>query len=307
MFKSSGLLFLYTESSLHVGSGRGFGAIDLPIQRERTTGYPFIQAGGVKGSLRAALQESQALTDEQILAIFGPENADANAYAGAISIGDARLALFPVRSLAGVFAWVTCLDVLARFKRTAAQVGQPVSWVLPDEQPSLSEAWVNGSSLVSGNSQVVLEEFSFNASTMQAALVGAVGQWLAETALLDAAKHPEYGYYANALPAKLCILNDDAFRDFAQYGTEVQTHIHLDPNTKTVDNGLWTSESLPCDTLLYAPLMASHSRKEGSVLKSRDVLTLIQNKIDEQFPRLNFGGDETTGQGMTALRCSKGG
>ena len=34
-----------------------------------------------------------------------------------LRMGDARLLLFPVRSLRGVFAWVTSLDALERFAR----------------------------------------------------------------------------------------------------------------------------------------------------------------------------------------------
>jgi len=34
MFKESKLLFLYTETPLHVGSGNSLGVVDLPIQLE---------------------------------------------------------------------------------------------------------------------------------------------------------------------------------------------------------------------------------------------------------------------------------
>ena len=39
---SKSMLFLYVETPLHAGSGRGLGTVDLPIQRERATGYPMI-------------------------------------------------------------------------------------------------------------------------------------------------------------------------------------------------------------------------------------------------------------------------
>ena len=53
MFQAKKILFLYVETPLHAGTGRGLGAVDLPIQRDRTTGYPIIQASSVKGALRA--------------------------------------------------------------------------------------------------------------------------------------------------------------------------------------------------------------------------------------------------------------
>lgn len=53
MFEAKSILYIYTETSLHAGSGRGLAAVDLPIQRERVTGYPMVQASGIKGRLRA--------------------------------------------------------------------------------------------------------------------------------------------------------------------------------------------------------------------------------------------------------------
>ena len=34
------MLFVYTETSLHAGSGASLGAVDLPIQRERMSALP---------------------------------------------------------------------------------------------------------------------------------------------------------------------------------------------------------------------------------------------------------------------------
>jgi len=41
---------MYAESQIHAGKGMDVGIVDLPIQRERTTGFPIIQ--GIKGSLK---------------------------------------------------------------------------------------------------------------------------------------------------------------------------------------------------------------------------------------------------------------
>ena len=110
--------------------GGGWGRWDLPIQRDRTTGYPIIQASGVKGSLRAEADGKMA-PPQDFLAVFGPDTNHASDYAGALSCGDACVLLFPVRSLAGVFAWVTSLEALARFERAAALAGISTGWNLP--------------------------------------------------------------------------------------------------------------------------------------------------------------------------------
>jgi CRISPR-associated protein Cmr4 len=303
MFEATRILFIYVETPLHAGTGRGLGAVDLPIQRERTTGYPIVQASSLKGRLRAAARGR--LDDQLLVAIFGPEtsNASGNAsdHAGALSAGDARLLLFPVRSLAGVFAWTTSRGALARFCREAALANLSVTWSLPPALPDDADAcYVNGASLVAGD-QVVLEEYSFRPVTDQAETVGAIGGWLAEHALPSAA---EYAYWREALPHKLCILPEDAFRDFVQYATEVQTHVKLDPETKTVARGaLWTAESLPTDTLMYAPLLATRSRRKGVDLSGERVLMELAGL---GLARTQLGGDETTGQGIVALRMTGG-
>jgi CRISPR-associated protein Cmr4 len=52
MFKKAGILFFYTLTPLHPGSGASVAAVDLPIQRERHTNFPMIQASGVKGRIK---------------------------------------------------------------------------------------------------------------------------------------------------------------------------------------------------------------------------------------------------------------
>jgi len=314
MFQAKRMLFIYVETPLHVGGGRSLGAVDLPIQRERITGYPMVQASSLKGKLRALAdpqgQDDGRVSRDEFLAIFGPEaGPGASEYAGALSVGDARLLLFPVRSLAGVFAWTTSRNALARFWREAETTGLKLGWELPPE-PGKNQAWVSEGTVLQAGDSVVLEEFSF--APQPEPLVNTIGQWLAQQALPET---KEYEYWRDALPQRLCILPEDAFRDFTLYATEVETHVKLDPSTKTVATGaLWTSESLPADSLLYAPLLATRSRagKKGAGDRWEPTVKLdgeeILKKIEElSLTRAQLGGDETTGQGMVALRLVKGG
>ncbi|GAB4483280.1 MAG: type III-B CRISPR module RAMP protein Cmr4 [Anaerolineales bacterium] len=305
MFEATRMLFLYVETPLHAGSGRGLGAIDLPIQRERITNYPIIQASSLKGRLRSACDPNlngSTMSKAEHLAIFGPEAGEgASDFAAAISLGDARLLLFPVRSLAGVFAWTTSVDALQRFRRAAQIVGMPFDIALPPQSPAQDTVWVSGTALIAGDS-VVLEEFSFQPEQSHADLVKSLGEWFADYAL---PKTSEYEYWRKMLPQKLCILPEDAFRDFVLYSTEVQIHIKIDPETKTVSShALWISESLPSDTLLYAPLMASKSRDKNTRLSAAEVMEKL---AQVNLSRTQLGGDETTGQGIVALRIVGGG
>jgi CRISPR-associated protein Cmr4 len=312
MFEAACLLHIYVETPLHAGSGRGLGAVDLPIQRERVTGYPIVQASSVKGRLRADCAARSA-DASKVKAVFGPEPGEgASEHAGAFSPGDARLLLFPVRSLAGVFAWTTSVDVLARLQREAQMMGLALGWSLPSPPASDGVLVAEGNEVTAGD-KVVLEEFTFSPDTSQDETVGPIADWLAQYAFpgrLDEQGRrvsDEYDYWVEKLPRRLVILHEDAFRDFTQFGTEVVTRVRLEPETKTVVGGaLWTEEHLPADTLLYAPLAATAPRlAAGSTLPdglrtARDVLSFVAQTLDLQRTRL--GGDETVGRGTVYLR-----
>ena len=292
MFEAKSMLYVYVETPLHAGSGRALGAVDLPIQREQVTGYPIVQASSLKGRLRAEAR-ARKLSDLEV--VFGPETDNASDHAGALSTGDAKILLFPVRSLVGVFAWTTSVEVLNRFLRDAAMVGIQPGWISPAEL-ARGEAWVNGNTLKAGDKVVVLEEFTF--TPRQESAVQTIGQWLARNALPP---ETEYQYWRDELPKRLVILPNDDFRDFVTFSTEVVTRVKLNPDTKTVVEGaLWTEENLPTDTLLYAPLLATPSRApNGPQLTGQQVLDEVKNL---SLARIQLGGNETIGRGSVYLR-----
>jgi len=336
------MLYVYVETPLHAGSGRGLGGVDLPIQRERVTGYPVVQASSLKGKLRAEaylwsdylkkregyqpqieaelredeLRKEGKIKDEKRLkqeavrrarvraaqemgleAVFGPETDRADAHAGALSPSDARLLLFPVRSLAGVFAWTTSGGALARFLRDARAAGFSPNWQVPTVMDKDGALVAPDTELMAGQ-KVVLEEFAFNPTDDPT--VTTIGQWLAENALPE---ETEYQYWRDHLPRRLVVLHDDAFRNFTQFGTEVTTRTRIDNATKTVVKGmLWTEEALPPDTLLYAPLYATAPRADHShpiIGGAAGVLNAVKGY---DLTRVQLGGDETVGRGLVHLR-----
>src|SRR5436309_5640789 len=160
MITDTRMLYLYVETPLHAGVGSGLSSIDLPIQRERTTQYPMIQGSGIKGKLRATAED--VIKDPGIVdVLFGPGTTGADDYAGALIAGDARILLFPVRSLNGVFAYTTCYDVLGRFKRDRERSGNALPWQVPtpvsSEPPKPPVALVTSSSQISASGTIVLE------------------------------------------------------------------------------------------------------------------------------------------------------
>lgn len=302
MFKESRVLFLYAETPVHAGSGRAAsGATDLPIQRERVTQYPLVQASGVKGALRADFRDRKGLKDDDPLvkAVFGEAGGDGSSYAGAVSVGDARLLLLAVRALKGVFACTTSAHVLSLLCRAAELSGQkldlPQLPALGDENTALVAP---GSDLLLGD-KVVLEDFSFTAQKSEE--IKKIAEWLAVNALPQGAA---FQYWRETLARRLCILPDNAFRDFCLYGTEVQTHVRIEPEKKTVAKGaLWTAEYLPADSLLYAPLFFTDSRAGKNGKTAAEV---IGEFAYLDGVHLQLGGDETTGQGWVAARIYGG-
>jgi len=298
MITDKTMLYLYVETPLHAGVGSGLSSIDLPIQRERTTQYPMIQGSGIKGKLRATAEYAKFL-EEDIKVLFGPTaTGGGDDYAGALIAGDARILLFPVRSLSGVFAYTTSYDVLNRFRRDLEREksGKNLDWQVPERVPD--KVLVTTTSDIHTNNTVVLEEFSFDAQADKQ--VDAIAQWITETALPKLATGD---YWANKVMRSLVILPDNDFRDFALYATEVITRVRIDRVKKTVEKGaLWTEEHLPTDTLLYVPIYATDARKNGSKLTGTQILEKARTLGAETENYLQLGGDETVGRGMVRIR-----
>src|SRR5205085_2334659 len=129
----------------------------------------------------------------------------------------------------------------------AALVAKPSDVVKPSEV------------IVGASGKVVLEEFTYTAQPHP--IVADLAEWLAANAFPGGT---EYARWRERLPQQLVILDDVSCRDFLLLSTEVVTRVHLDYATKTVKPGmLWTEESLPPETLLYAPLYAADTRQNS--------------------------------------------
>ena len=160
MFLKQKPLFLWVETPLHAGSGSDLGIVDLPIQREKHTGFPKIEASGIKGCLRESFENKLERKNTELNLAFGPESAN-EAHAGSLGFSDARLLLFPVKSVKGVFAWITCPQILVRFKRELELCGdikENDGFAVPEEGTAPKEC-----GLFVKNDKIVLEEYTFSA------------------------------------------------------------------------------------------------------------------------------------------------
>jgi len=317
MFEKAVMLFLYCETPVHAGTGTSLSIVDLPIQRERITGLPIVQASSLKGVLRAETEwllrqrfKQQGKTDKDaegeakaiVQVLFGPEPkpGQASEHAGCVSPHDARLLLFPIRSLVGVFAWATCPLVLERFKRELKAAGFPIDWQVPKPANS-QQAFVTQDSEIVADGKIVLEEFAFEAQ--EDAKAKGIADWLKDNAFPQS---DEYAPFREWLPKRFVILPDDAFRDFTQLATEVIARIRLKTETKTVAEGaLWTEEHLTSETLLYAPVFVSRPLAlNANQLGLTDSDAVLRELTDLQLDRLQIGGDETVGRGIVKVRLN---
>jgi CRISPR-associated protein Cmr4 len=280
------LLFVHALSPLHAGTGHAVGAVDLPIARDRATGFPYLPGSSIKGVLRDGAREWDK---NDVANLFGPERDNASAHAGALMVGDASLLLLPARSVVGTFAWVTSPWLLRRLARDARESGQ--GDVPIPEPASVERATVTKEAKIKSGDKVIFEDLDFVAAVDDKTT--ALAEWIGKRVFPDS--EPDAATWRRLLAEKLCVVHDDAMAYFAEHGTDVVTRIALDPDLKTVKSGaLWTEESLPSETVLVS-LVAGQSNGKLSPAAALDRLTSLT-----KHP-LQFGGNATIGRGRCRL------
>lgn len=311
------LLFFYTETSLHAGSGAGVGAIDLPLQRERMSELPQVQGSGIKGALRELFRapngNAEILRDE--LELFGPrppepnirpaedeDKTQAHEHAGALAVTDARLLLLPVRSARGGWAWITSPLILQRLARDLACTKEgssgPPEWT--KLAPGSEEAYIASTdAAISRDDYLIVEDSAYQ--TKVDTRVGALAAFL--TKGLPSA--PVYRPVRERLASQLAVISDEEMCYWARHATEVVTRVRIAPDTGTVQKGaLWTEEALPSESLLWSVAMISDGRiPDGRGQERRGANALnecFSTKLSKQG-RIFLGGDRTVGRGLVAL------
>jgi CRISPR-associated protein Cmr4 len=285
------LLTLYTRTPLHVGSGTSVDVVDLPIMRERITGFPVIPSTSLKGVLRQWARDARKpdgtllLSDEEGRTLFGEdrkldEEAGITAHAGCVQIMEAKILAFPVRSLAGCFAWLTCPAVLERCQRDMGR-----RFTVP---PVDKDRVVAGTELVVSG-QVVLEEYALDQQPNSAGQAGQVA-----TSLTGLCADP---LWTSKLASRLALVHDENFQHFVTTCTEVVARIVINPATRTNEN-LWNQENVPCETLFYSVLTVLPPRRNGVGTDFDPNAKLAELLSDTNPPILQIGGDETTGHGL---------
>lgn len=272
--------FFYSITQLHAGKGSDVGVVDLPIQREIHTGYPIVS--GIKGAMR---NEFQWGNDED-RNIFGAPQDKNEDKAGSIAITEAKVFLFPIRSLDRGFVWITSPLVLSRIS-TALKIikKDELSNKIDDLLKDLKEE-KELSTFESG--KVYIEEYT--AETKKSGQLKEIIEELKDIAPTD--------YLNKKILDNVMLISDENFSFFVKNATEVNARIRINSDTNTVDNnsgGLWYEEYLPQDTVMYSII------KE---LRDNNAFDQLKNKIEGSY--FNLGGNATIGKGIVYTKLIEG-
>lgn len=305
MFQAHAALFLYATSPVHMGAGQAFGLIDNPIARERHSEHPVFPGSGLKGAIRHRFHALPGWSDgaagERLLdRLFGPESQSGTLHAGAVSLGDAQLVAFPVRSVKEGYVYATSAYALARAARLLAQLGVPGMPALP-ESVATGTCCVANSKLLAGD-KLHLEAFEYTNAPATASALAAVARWLADNALSTEEAH---AFFRDKFARDLVLLSDEDFTWFAKNATVVEPHVRIDNDTgAAAKTGLFYTENLPPESLLLGSLMTSRERSGKGELAAEAVLAQVTGAIDGKL--LQVGGDATTGRGLVSARVLPG-
>lgn len=236
---------LMTLDPVHIGTGgQRLGRVDNSIVREPGTRLPKIPGTSLSGAIRhyAALRyesprcagagqgegEKAHCRDPQcpICYTFGYLRGQNNGQSGVVSIGDARLLLFPVYSLAGP-VWVTCPSMLCEFAVQEPDPGDRVRFAgALSSQSHLNLGWL-----------MLEKEDDFS---WPEAIKGVPEQ----------------------IKSRAVLISDKLFSQVVNSNLEVRTSVSIDPETgAAADKALFTYEAIPRTALLWLDVVEDDYRR----------------------------------------------
>jgi CRISPR-associated protein Cmr4 len=284
------LLYLYAESPVHTGAAGSADVLDLPVQREATTGYPVIWGQSLKGALRQQAGDSPWVETMFGSAIGDPAE-DGGTNPGWLAVGDAQLVAMPVPTLRHTFAWLTSEVALGRLARKYARLGRQtpeLPRVGPDAGASASPEWAGERPEVLGPCLVPLGR----------APSGPLAAWAERIAADALSWDTMLRPFADKLRTDLVLAGADIVPMLLRECTEQAVRVQLKKDEKTVENGPFYSEYLPAETIMAASLTL---RGRGDTPEHTEAL---RGLLDTTL--LRVGGDETLGKGLMWARLLPG-
>ncbi len=291
------MYWVHALTPLHVGAGQGAGFIDLPVAREKATGWPFVAGSSVKGVIAdhhaAAANSRQG--DAAKMAAFGTEGHVGNA--GALAFSDARLICLPVRSYSGTFAWATSPMALRRLARDLIAAGTP-SPPLPNLAPNdTTRVMVPDApaSVLTHGTRCFFDDLDFGVAPDTN-----TGQWASALA-------------GRAFPAdwqavfmeRFVVVSDTVFDSLSETATQVDARVQIDSSTGTsAGKMLWYEESLPPESLLAGIVRCD--RVFTAQGRSAIVTADINTRFCTDEASVQMGGKASVGRGRVRVAFSSG-
>ncbi|MHA1282326.1 MAG: type III-B CRISPR module RAMP protein Cmr4 [Promethearchaeota archaeon] len=285
MYNESLLMYIYAETQIHPGSGTSINSlIDLPIQRERHTEFPIIQGSSLKGVLRSC---ASRINISDVDNIFGNSNG-----VGGASFTDAKILGFPIRSLKGVFGWITCPLIISRYIKDLQLIGDTSlnNIEIPDFNENEALISENSNLIIqhNGKSFIYLEEIELECKKSN--VINNISEKISENLGFN-------DFFKEKFKKDLVIIDDTLFRDFVALTTEVIARIKIGKNGITEDGSLRYEEFIPTDTLLYSLILFP------GYSENKNIISEIK-KLDNKF--IQIGGDETVGKGFVKIKLKSG-
>ncbi len=236
--------FIITADPVHVGTGgMRLGRVDNTIVREPGTNLPKIPGTALHGAIRmyAARRYGKSQCAGQkghcgqptcpICYTFGSIEGEAGSFSGVVSIGDARILLFPVYSMVGP-VWVTSPTALldAGFNGNYSVSDDKAKWNGLTDGNAINLGWL------------MLEKDTEN------------GEWTPPDSLKQ--------NLPNQIKDRIVLVSQKLFSQIVNSNLEVRTSVAINPETGAAEEGaLYTYEAIPRATILWFDVIVDDFRE----------------------------------------------
>lgn len=318
----SKLILYKCETPLHVGSGNELGLVDMPIQREKHTGFPKIESSEIKGAFRCDFKQNLKYK-EYTNTFFGPEE-NGSEFAGSLQFTDAKILFFPVKTAKGIFGWITCPFIINRFKNdlginnvNSIHIGTGLDdmntfFIKEDSKECVIANEKSNLVITAGDSKyILLEEFGYKL-VEKSYILRELNKVIQKMNLNK--------YIKEKLKKDIVIVNNEAFSYFVEMSTEINTRIRIGENGVVKDGALFTEEYIPEETIMYSFIDLYIVKKSEDELRkfAEEKFYVSEHKYDSNKDlkfnvEVNFvnylntkkvirlGGDSTLGKGFTTI------
>ncbi|GEM_PF-323538 len=336
-YEHSLILLASSITMLHVGSGRSYGVVDLPIQRD-PMGYPIILASSFKGAFKANLLAYSGINKEIVEGFLGSEPDKSPSIPSLMLFTDLVPFAIPAPSASHGLVYVTTpylltkifnyIEVVKNTKLDEEKVNElSIRKLEHNVWKTLIDTLLQESIDLKNNEVIVIGKIFENMKSLE---VGTTIFVIKN--ILDLKQELKNGKKYNKLAEiimnlnklynyrhvldHLVVVSDDIGKNVIDKTILVNYRIRINRETKTVQRGaLWSEEYLPYGTLFFALVLYKNVDNLVNQLKKHSkreeftkILEIYKNAWDKRELILDalrnyliVGGKETIGKGMVKL------